>query len=859
MYKCEGFRLQVIASHMNTDFDALASMVAAQKLFPQAQIVISPKQHIAVKQFLNIYRDMFDFALDRKINWTEVEELILVDVANIARVSRYASKQLSVQDTHIIVYDHHLKKPGDVVADVANIEQVGATVTLLLEEIKRNNIHITPFEATLFGLGLYTDTGFFTYQHTTARDLQVASFLREWGMNLELIERFTEQTLQPEQQKMLDHLFLHAMTREIDGLEIVLSSCQHDKVISDLAVITEKLLDLKGADAAIIVVGMKKHVVVTGRANSERITLRPLLRKFGGGGHKHAASATIKRADLVDIYKKVKKNLCIMIKPAITARDIMTAPVKTIPPETTMEKAEDLMYRYEHSGYPVVKQGQIVGIITRRDLDKANRHGLGHAPVKGYMSTNVLTIGPNATLEEIQRIVIEHNVGRLPVIEEEKLIGIISRTDMIRALHQDELLDAKGSVHESFRQNVRHMMERQLEPSIFPLLQKIGQTADQYHFSVYLIGGIVRDILLEKPSTDIDIVVEGDGIKFSEVLCKKYGGKVFIHDSFGTSTWTHPNGLRIDVASSRLEYYDHPAQLPEVEASTLRKDLYRRDFTINAMAICLNEKQFGHLVDPFAGQRDLTYGLIKVLHNLSFVEDPTRILRAVRFELRLDFRMDQQTEQLARQSVDQVKDLSKDRIIAEMKQLFQEHQPDQVIGRLFDLRFWKQFDINDTFKKPSCAHAEKLYNVKPKTNDDWLIYFLIPFYHSEKVEIATQFARTKRDVNIIEEIITLGQLKWKKEQTIGSLHRLLRNFSSDVVMFYGALSPAHQQTLLTDYIQKRHHLVTYITGDDLLALDIRPGPIYSKIFLEIEIAVLQGLITSKEEAIDWVKQYLKHD
>src|SRR5690625_3490539 len=213
---------------MNTDFDALASLVAAKKLHPDAKVVLSNKQDRRVKNFLNIYRDTFDFALDHTIDWSKVTELILVDVASLKRVS-HLTKHLNLESLHVTIYDHHPKSSKDLVSDAGIIEEVGATITLLVEQLRRQNISLTSLEATLFGLGVYTDIGFFSYKHTTPRDLKVAGYLLENGMNLNIIRQFTEQTLIPEQQQLLDELFHEATLVEVDGLDIVLSTADLDE------------------------------------------------------------------------------------------------------------------------------------------------------------------------------------------------------------------------------------------------------------------------------------------------------------------------------------------------------------------------------------------------------------------------------------------------------------------------------------------------------------------------------------------------------------------------------------------------------------------------------------------------------
>lgn len=844
---------------MNTDFDAFASMIAAKKLYPGAQLVISDKQDNRVRRFFNMYRDTFEFMQDIHVDWSKVTTMIIVDVASLARIGQIPA-DFDEEKTNIIVYDHHPKRENDVKYDGGIVEQVGAAVTLLVEEIKRRQLPISEFEATLFGLGIYTDTGNFTYKNTTPRDLQIASYLMDAGMNLEMVQRFSEEPLEPKQQDLLDHLLLESNTFEVDGLGIVVSTYQLEKFQGGLGLLTKKLLEIKGEDAAITVVKMKKHVHIVGRANSNRITLLPLLQKLGGGGHKHAGSAMVKNGDFESIVKDVIQHFDFMLQPAITAQEIMTHPVKTLTPETTIEEAGQLMYRYGHSGYPIVEEGRLVGLITRRDLDKGNHHGLGHAPVKAYMTTNLVTIERDTPVEEIQKLIIEHNIGRLPVLENQELVGIVTRTNIINMLHSEMLSEDEPDFSQV---HLQEKMEAQLPEEVFVLLQQISQTASRMHLPIYLIGGIVRDLLLDRPNDDIDIVAEGDGISFAKNLQEEYGGEVIQYESFGTATWIHPSGLSIDVTSSRLEYYDRPASLPNVETSTLEEDLKRRDFTINAMAIRLNREIFGELIDPFGGREDLQKKTIKTLHNISFIEDPTRIFRAIRFESRFQFLMDEQTENLALNSMDKVKSLTPNRIIEEMKQLFKEGDPSKVIHRLFTLDFWQQFGIDSKNQNLSCQMARKLqalYSESAQDNANWFTYFLIPFYMDSQFEVAERFALTKNDMKLFKELSDLKQFEmWNEVQKMSEYHPSFKDYSDEAILFHVSTGLIENEQLVMDYLTSRAHFPKYITGEDLVKAGLKPGPSFSDIFLQLEVSQLNGEVTSKEEAVEWLGRFVSLD
>lgn len=855
--------MQIIISHINTDFDALASMLAAKKIYPNAKVVISDKQNITVKQFLTIYREKLGLVKDSELDWETVTEIIMVDEASLARVSDY-TKDINREEIKIIVYDHHPEKKEDVTPDAGKIEMVGAAVTLLIEEIiKDPSITISPFEATLFGLGLYTDTGAFTYNNTTARDLEAASFLMSKGMDLEIINRFSDEMLDSEQQAILNSLFQNIETLYVEGLQIVVSTYQTDKYTKGLATLVEKLSEVTDADATLIVVEMKNRVYLIGRSHSNRVNLLPLLEKWQGGGHEQAGSASIKDGDYKEILQGVKDNLAVMLTPAITARDMMSKPVKTILPETTIDEAGHLMFRYGHSGFPVVKEGELLGLITRRDLEKATHHGLGHAPVKAYMTTQVVSIHPETTEEEIQQLVIDQNIGRIPVIESGKLIGIVSRTNIIEMMHNKTLKENIEKTKQlNLKDNLQADMKAQLPSGIYELLKDISKSAKETQMPVYLIGGIVRDIILKKTNDDIDIVVEGNGITFAQKLYADYGGELILHESFKTATWTHPSNIEIDVTSSRLEFYDRPAALPDVESSTLKEDLFRRDFTINAMAIYLNEDGFGKLIDPFNGQRDLKEKRIKILHNISFIEDPTRILRGIRFETRFNFLMDEQTENLALQSMSSIKNLSANRIVGEMSRLFKEVNPVRSIHRLFELKFFYQYGVERTCEELSTHHATRLQAVYERhiknQQPEWFDYFLMPFYEANKIQVAKQFALRKRDIQFLQEMLKVEEIDHL--QTIdkrSDFHLLLKDYSDSAILFHLAKKSYSNESLIIDYLKRRKNLPPLLTGKDLIEQGLKPSTYFSEILFNLDLAILNDEISTKDEALEWLKKQIE--
>jgi tRNA nucleotidyltransferase (CCA-adding enzyme) len=373
------------------------------------------------------------------------------------------------------------------------------------------------------------------------------------------------------------------------------------------------------------------------------------------------------------IVRQVFHKLKEQIPQPLTAKDLMSSPVRTIRPFTTIKEAQRILLRYGHSGLFVVDEnGELTGVISRRDLDLALHHGFSHAPVKGYMTKNLKTITPDTLLPEIEALMVNNDIGRLPVLKAKELLGIVTRTDVLRVIHQTrpsfqkEQKEQKSPLISCLLPSVRN----RLHSPIWQILEQAANYAYQKGWHLYLVGGGVRDLLLAAQKQtlklqDLDLVVDGfhqsadtgAGVELAKELTKLHPeARLSVHGEFQTAAllWhKHPDlgSLWIDIATARTEFYPYPAANPEVEASSIRQDLYRRDFTINALAIRLTPPLAGQLLDFFDGLADLRSHQIRVLHANSFIEDPTRIYRAVRFAVRLNFQIESQTEEYIRYAI----------------------------------------------------------------------------------------------------------------------------------------------------------------------------------------------------------------
>lgn len=859
--------MQIICSHENLDFDGLAAMVGAHKLYPKARMVLPHQLSPPVKAYLALYRDVFNFyrAGHFRDQIHRVETVILVDIHQLHRVE--LARRCVEKGARLFIYDHHRRREGELPPWEGKIEPVGATCTLIVEELQKQGIRLSPIEATLLALGIYQDTGSLRFWSTTDRDARALAYLLAAGAKLSVINTFLDRPLNDEQQQLYNELMANTQEKWINGTHLLVCSAATDKPVGGLAVITNKLMELYGTDAVFTIVASPKHVDLVARSRVDGVRIDRLLEHFGGGGHARAGAAKIKGAALPAVRAKLEELLAAHVAPPLTARDLMSSPVKSLAPHQTIQEAARLMLRYGHSGMPVVEAGKLVGIISRRDVDKAVHHNLGHAPVKAYMSRNVKTVTPDTPITEIEQAMINYDIGRLPVCDNSALVGIVTRTDLLRVIH--------GEVPRKFTFNFRShgapvevnfqdFLLRQFSPEIVQLLVRIGEIGKETGHPAYLVGGTVRDLILGYPNEDVDIVIEGNAPQLAQRLAEEYRAKIRVHEAFQTATLLLPSGFRVDFASARTEFYAYPAALPAVESGNLREDLYRRDFTVNAMAVSLAPGSFGKLIDYFSGYHDTLEGRIRVLHNLSFVEDPTRILRALRFKTRFRWTIEEETYRFLRQAVqeERLSQVSVSRWWHELKIILSERKPLPILRSMARLGLENQIFPGlrwDSKVFRALARAKQLMVQLPPTTGlvPWRIYLLIllsPYSRGLIPEALQAMGLNRKDRRVLEDgVWVLQQLPARDlspAEALGWVHAFCRDKHNDILLALSALTaPGEISKSFLNYLVKRKEIKPSVTGHHLMQLGVKPGPRIREILRQIEWARLTGEVRSEDEEL----------
>jgi tRNA nucleotidyltransferase (CCA-adding enzyme) len=675
--------MDIILCHTTADFDTLGAAIGLCRLLPGSRIVLAAGAHPAVRDFLALHRDEYPLIERRSVTPQQIKSIHIVDTQQRSRLGK-AAEWLDLKHLQgIFVYDHHptgsaTTSTSDITATHWQIEPVGAATTLIVEKLQAEGVVPTAIEATGMALGIHVDTGSLTFDHSTARDATALAWLMEQGANVRAIAEYLDPGFSPALQELLTQALETLTTETIQGQVLSWVLLATGEFVPGLSSLASRLMEITESGALLL--GMhypiekssekssEERVIVIGRSHIQGTDLSRLFTPLGGGGHPKAATVSLRGVEPKTLMIQLCQQLAAQIPVPLTARELMSSPVRTIRPQTSIAEAQRILLRYGHSGLSVVNaKDQLVGIISRRDLDLALHHGFGHAPVKAYMTLNPKTIAPTTSLPEIERLMVTYDIGRLPVLQEDQLVGIVTRTDVLRQLHQEQ---QKPNTHAGERfqpyclhpEAVQGMLRTRLKPPLRQLLETAAHYAQQRGWHLYLVGGGVRDLLLAHPGeslamTDIDLVVDGfhqaveagAGVELARDLRSLYPqARLEVHGSFQTAAllWhndPHLKSLWVDIATARTEFYPYPAANPEVEASSIQQDLYRRDFTINALAIRLTRPRAGELLDFFGGLLDLDDQVVRVLHANSFIEDPTRIYRAVRFAVRLGFQIEPRT------------------------------------------------------------------------------------------------------------------------------------------------------------------------------------------------------------------------
>ena len=849
--------MQVIVTHANTDFDAFAAMLAARRLYPGAVVALSGSLNRNVRDFYRLYAEELDIAEPGRIDPAQVERLIVVETSHPARLGEFEAAARS-PETEVVLFDHHASDELDWVRpENAVRSEDGALTTTMVAILAEREIEVSSIEATAFALGIHEDTGSLGYAGTTIRDAEALAWCMRHGASQEMIAQYLHTPLAERERALLDALVAALEPHETGGYEVLVTTLSWPEYVDGISNLAHKIVDLTDCRALVCLVEMDWRVFCTVRTRVAELDASVIAAALGGGGHSQAASATF-RGSLDEARTSVLEALPTAVRRGLSAGEIMSRPARFVTPDDTVAHAMVLCQRHRQSGMLVGDPSALAGIVTREDLDKAMGHGLSHAPVKSVMGSDVVTCAEETPLAEVTRLVSSSNGGRVPVVRDGAVVGVVTRSDVLRALeepHGEEATSEVASIAEKL-DALEH-----LRP-VFEAAQAVSASFE----GVYLVGGAVRDVLMGEPNFDVDIAVEGDGIAFGHALAEALGGRVVPHDRFGTAIVVHDGG-RVDVATARTEFYDSPGALPAVEQASIRQDLYRRDFTINAMAASLKGEDFGRLVDYFGGLRDLEYRVVRVLHNLSFIDDPTRIFRAIRYENRYGLAMDAHTLSLAKACVEMnlVGELSSARLRDELQALLSEQRVSDSVRRLAQLRIDRAIRPHLAADEESVELIGAVDRAREKlapATPAWRLRLAVLARRLPPDELYEWFERLKlrrRDADHIADAVAVGprlpELLAETDEP-AALRALVEPHDPDGALLAYALAQEPARSRIERYFADFRKVGLEISGDDLAALGLQESPRVGAILEELLRRKLNGELDGRESEIEAAKELI---
>jgi tRNA nucleotidyltransferase (CCA-adding enzyme) len=847
--------VDVITGHVSTDFDAFASMLACRHLYPGAVVALSGSLNRNVRDFYGLHADELDVVDASRLDHAAITRLIVVDATDPARLGELEA--VARRDgVDVVSFDHHPEAgaPGDGV-----VSEDGALTTTLVGILAEREIVVTPLEATAFALGIHEDTGSLTYPTTTQRDAEALAWCLRHGARQEAVAEYLNTPLLQEERELLDALLAAAKTVTVSGLGVLVTTVSWPRYLDGVSNLVHKLVDVTDARALVCLAAMEGRVICVTRSRTPEFDAAVVAAALGGGGHRQAAAAMF-RGTIDEARSLVLDALPRAVRAPLTAGEIMSRPARFVSADDTVAHAMTLCQRHRQSGIQVGEPNALDGIVTREDLDKAIAHDLSHAPVKAVMSSTVVTCSESAPLPELQQLIASSHAGRIPVVRDGEVVGVVTRGDVLRALGEGSAAEPEPAE--------RALGDRLLAlPGLRVVFEAVQALSGSYE-GVYLVGGTVRDILLGETSFDVDIAVEGDGMAFGRGLARALRGRTVAHERFGTAVVLWPGG-RVDVATTRTEFYDEPGALPTVEQASIRQDLYRRDFTINAMAVSLRGDDFGRLVDFFGGLADLERGVVRVLHNLSFIDDPTRIFRAVRYETRYGFRMDAHSVALARACVEMglVGELSSERLRGELELLLSEQRAAVAVARIGELGLAGAIHprlATDSETVELVGRIEELRARHASAEPAWRPRLAVLARRLTPEELYDWFERLRlrrRDADELADAVTvaprvLAQLEDVDEPA--EIRRLLGPHDPLGVLLALALAPhGPAAERLRRYVEELRAVRLEISGSDLDALGLKESPRVGAVLEELLRRKLNGELVGRESELEAARELIR--
>lgn len=856
--------MRIVTTHLSADFDAFSASVCALRLFPEYQVLFPGSQEAAVRRFLAEVDTPFPEIRLKVARRERLDHAVVVDTRTPRRLGEVWDL-IRRDDCPITLIDHHVTEMDRLGSKEMIERPVGATCTIVAQLFEERGIRPTPEEASLLLMGMYEDTGGLSYRETTPEDMRVAAWLLENGGTLEWVRRWVLKGLVPEQLELLNRLVESTDTVPISGVDVSVAMIEVDRYHEEAAYVVHRWVETFDIPVGIALIVQPPHVNLILRSRLQGLHVGKVAQEFAGGGHSTAASARVSQMMPVEVRERLLEILHREMPPPMSAGDIATSSIFSVDREETIDATKELINQRRINALPVrdPDEGELIGLVTRQLLDRAVSHGLGDRPVKTVMQPDLPCVEPGTPLVELRDLFLERSHRFVVVAREGNPLGLVTRMELFRHLFERQHsigapLDHRMAGTRPVSQSITRLLREATPPWVGELLGTAKAVADTVGIPVYLVGGMVRDLLLDRPNEDVDLVVEGNGIDFGYALAGFTGGRCHPHEPFLTAAVTLPDGHRVDVVSARTEFYRTPAALPEVATSLIRQDLYRRDFTINALAVALHGDRHGQLVDFFGGRKDLQKKEIRVLHSLSFIDDPTRAIRAVRYARRLNFAIAADTRNLIGMAIQEgvFDELSGQRLRRELQQLLAEPHPTQALALLAELELipaicpsleWNE-DLHRFLLELEGQVAWYQLEELGDSPHAWILYLGGVALRSgegaaEALALRLQLSGGQRD-KLIELVVQVAQAKeatsqkWLRSERV----RRVESLHPEAVLLAMAELELQERRVLADALVASLRVVPDVKGRQLVYAGIAPGPVIGESIRATRDAIVDGEI-----------------
>ncbi|BAL81116.1 CBS domain-containing protein [Caldisericum exile] len=854
-----------ILTHAGADFDAIASAFAASKLYPGSVVIHPGSTDINAQKIIALFSDVLNFKKMRDLPkdfFENISRIVIVDTRLKNRIGN-GVELLQNKNAQIVVIDHH---PGETDIENAIVvgKNVGANTTILVNLLMLKKVRLTPIEATILALGIYEDTGSLSFPSVTSDDFRALEFLFSFGVDMKLVHRFTSPFLQEGQISLLRTFLEKLKEYNINGHKVGITHASLEKYVPGVSILAHKILEMIDLDVIFVLVKIGETVHIIGRSVHESFSLTEIADTFNGGGHPTAVSGTVKGEPIEIVVNKILEAVNLANFYSLKARDIMSSPVKTISSNATIKEALEIMVKMGFSGLPVEENGEIIGIIEKKNVEKAYLFGKKNSSVKQFFSPKIVMVKAFDNLREIEDKMVNEDVGRVLVEHNGHIIGIISRSDLLKAYKfEDMMKEIPRNVTTTQlpdKKYISKVIENATSKQIFKLLKEFGKIASELNLEIYLVGGAVRDALLGKKIVDFDFVTN-DAISFGKRLKEKFNGTIEIFEETQTVHFVF-NGMNFDFVTARREYYVDNSLVPVIEKATLKEDLARRDFTINAMAVDIREKNFGILYDYFNGYEDLLKGIIRVLKPLSFIEDPSRIFRAIKYMVELKFKFSRESEILLKKAVEigALFSSKSQRVQEELKELIAKDEIDQVIQFFTNYGILKEIFRINGIPKATVSAIKSFYKTEKDTTKRihaFLFLIYLSKCHINEEEVNKIFGIRKHEILKIKEAIEVFKNikeSFSKED-LPSIVIKLNNLDLTYVHAYYYKTKGEVKKFFKDYLEKLRFIKNELRGSDLKELGLKEGPQYRKIFDILTSLKLKGEIKDKNDEIKYLLEH----